>query len=144
MALSVNATKIDFFQGVHYDHQITSFVTLQTGFEYGIVRSLFRSRFFPKVSLGVTYFPLQVKHFRLGPFVQYAYSAYKFASIKNAKVNYNELNIGARWTYGKKWQIGQTLLLGGLWEQNFSTLSNRWTTSGTLGYVVQVECRYAF
>lgn len=143
ISMSVNATKIDFFHGVEYGRIFRSF-EIYGGFEYGIVKTIFQSRFFPKVKVGASYFAVNKQRFQLGPVIQYGFSHLKFSEQPKATVNYHELNGGLRWRYGKKWQVGQTLLVGGLWGREFNTLYQKKMTSGTFGYALQIDCVYAF
>lgn len=142
-ATSLSYSRTDFFHGVEYGRGFNSWNVL-AGFEYGIVRSVFQSRFFPKVKAGIFYSALQKEKFRLGPVVQYSYAYLRYSKVPEGETHYHELNAGLRWRYGKKWQIGQTLLVGGLWEQGMNHIYKKTMVSGTWGYVIQMECIYAF
>lgn len=141
--MSVSYTKIDFFHGVEYSRKLGAFETF-AGFEYGIVRTVFQSRFFPKVKIGTNYFPLNRERFQLGPILQYGFSYLQYSKSPKGVANYHELNTGLRWRYGKKWKIGQTLLIGGLWEREHNSIYQKNKTYGTLGYVLQIDFGYAF
>lgn len=143
VSMSVSFTKIDFFHGMEYSRKLNDF-EISTGFEYGIIRTVFQSRFFPKVKAGATYYALNKEKFRIGPIVQYGYSYLRYSKIPKGIINYHELNGGLRWKYGKKWQIGQTLLVGGLWERGYNTIYQQNKTSGTFGYVLQIDFGYVF
>lgn len=141
--MSFNYTKTDFFHGVEYGRTIHS-VLFFAGVEYGINRTFFQSRFFPKVKGGIYYLALKKEKFNLGPVIQYGYSYLQYNKQPKGIANYHELNGGLRWRYGKKWQVGQTLLIGGLWERGMSTIYQQPVTSGTMGFVLQIDCIYAF
>lgn len=143
IATSLSYTKTDYFHGIEYGRSIQSF-SVFAGFEYGIVRSLFQSRFFPKVKAGFSYSIIDKEKFKLGPVIQYSYSHLQYSKVPKGSVSYHELNGGVRWRYGRTWQIGQTLCIGGLWERGMNTIYQKTMTHGTLGYVVQIECVYAF
>jgi hypothetical protein len=143
IATSVSYTKLDFFHGFEYARTIAD-LDVFAGFEYGMNRTYFQSRFFPKVKVGGYYRALNKEKFNLGPVFQYSYSFLRYSLQPNGMANYHDLSTGVRWRYGKKWQIGQTLLLGGLWERSYNTLFHQKRTSGTLGFVLQIDCAYAF
>lgn len=143
IATSFSYTKTDFFHGFEYGRTIRSF-DIFTGFEYGIVRSVFQSRLFPKVKTGFSYTVINKEKFKLSPVIQYGYSYLRYSKLPKGIANYHELSTGLRWRYGNKWQIGQTLLLGGLWERGINTIYQKSMTSETLGFVVQIDCIYAF
>lgn len=143
MSMSVGATKMDYVHGVEYARMVQSFEFLG-GVEYGIVKTIFQSRFFPKIKVGTSYYAVNKPRFQLGPIVQYGFSTLKFSVQPKATVNYHELNTGLRWRYGKKWQVGQTLAIGGLWAREFNTLYQQKMTSKTFGYLIQIDCVYAF
>jgi hypothetical protein len=143
VSTSVSFTKLDFFHGVEYSRKFDAFEVF-TGFEYGIVRTAFQSRFFPKMKIGAGYFPLNRERFQLGPVFQYGFSYLQYSKTPKGITNYHELNTGLRWKYGKKWQIGQTLLLGGLWERSYNTIYQKNKTYGTWGYVLQIDFGYVF
>lgn len=143
VSISVSYTKIDFFQGIEYNRKFDAFEVF-TGFEYGIVRTIFQSRFFPKIKVGAGYFPLNRERFQLGPVFQYSFSHLKYSKAPKGAANYHELNGGLRWKYGKIWKIGQTLLIGGLWEQSYNIIYQKNKTYGTWGYVFQIDFSYVF
>lgn len=143
VSMSAAYTRTDFFHGVEYARTIHP-VDVFAGIEYGIVRSVFQSRFFPKVKAGFFYAALDKEKFRLGPVVQYAYSYLRYSKVPHGAANYHEATIGLRWRYGKKWQIGQTFFAGGLWERGMNVVYQKPVTAGTWGYVIQIECVYAF
>lgn len=129
--------------GITYGRQINSF-DIQTGIELGIVRTFFQSNFFPKFKVGSAYYILNKDRFRLGPLIQYSFSYLRYSNLPKGNVLYHELSTGLRWKYGKKWQIGQTLLIGGLWENSYNTIYQKRKFYGTLGYTLQIDCTYAF
>lgn len=141
--MSVNFTKTDFYHGMEYGRKINAFEPY-VGFEYGIIRTVFQSRFFPKIKVGTTYFALDKEKFRIGPTVQYSFAYLRYSKHPKGVANYHELNAGLRWRYGKKWQIGQTLLIGGLWENSYNTIYQQNKMYGTFGYVLQIDCAYVF
>lgn len=143
VSMSISFSKIDFFHGVEYSKKLNAFEVF-SGFEYGIVRTIFQSRFFPKIKIGAGYFPLNRKSFQIGPVLQYDFSYLQYSKVPKAVVNYHELSIGLRWRYGKKWKIGQTMLVGGLWESGYSSIYNKNRIYGTLGYIFQIDFGYVF
>jgi len=143
ISTSFNYTKTDFFHGIEYGRDVYT-CSFFAGFEYGVNRTVFQSRFFPKAKGGVYYRALNKEKFNLGPVIQYSYAYLRYSKIPDGTVSYHELNGGLRWRYGQHWQIGQTLLIGGLWERGRSTIYQQPVTSGTLGFTLQIDCIYAF
>ena len=141
--MTVSYTKTDFFHGLEYSRKLNAFEVF-AGVEYGIVRTVFQSRFFPKIKIGASYFPLKKGRFQLGPVLQYGFSYLKYSKTPKGVANYHELNAGLRWRYGKKWQIGQTLSVGGLWERSYNTIYEQKKTYGTFGYILQIDFGYVF
>lgn len=142
IGMSVNVSKLDYFHGIEYGRKFNSLEVI-AGFEYGIIKTLFQSRFYPKIKVGAVYHALAIKKFSLGPIIQYGFSFLRYSKVPNGTVNYHELNTGLRWSYGEKWKIGQTLLLGGLWENGYNSIYHKRKTAGTIGFVAQIDVRYA-
>lgn len=143
ISTSLSLTKVDFFHGFEYGQQHQAF-EWNAGFEYGINRSIFQKRFFPKLKTNGFYNFIHKPKFNLGVGTQYAYSLYRFGATTKDIVQFHELMGGLRWNVGNQWRFGQTLMVGGLWENDFHTLVNKRQTYGTFGYLIQIDVSYAF
>ncbi|MCO5259355.1 MAG: hypothetical protein M9916_04355 [Crocinitomicaceae bacterium] len=143
VSTSFSFTKTDFFHGVEYGRSFHS-VDVLVGVEYGIIRTYFQSRFFPKVKILSFYNVVNKPKFKTGVGIGYDYSLYRFGTTSKDITQFHALNGGVRWSYGKKWRIGQTLLIGGLWERNYHVMDKKYRSYGTLGYVLQIDFTYAF
>ena len=144
ISTSISYSKLDIFHGFEFEKSINDKFNLHAGFEYGIVKSLFQSRFYPKVKVGGSYYLIDRKKIDLLAITQYSFSSFKFYRLTNDFVQYHEANLGVRWRYGNKWKIGQTVFIGGLWERSRNTLFNSKQSNIMLGYTFQIDCTYAF
>lgn len=143
LSTSINYTKTDFFHGIEVGKTLNR-CQFFTGFEYGIVRTIFQGRFFPKAKLGFAYLAVNRPKITLSPILQYDFSSLKYSKTQHGTTNYHQLTTGFRWQYGSKWKIGQTCLIGALWERYFNSIFNEKQTAKTLGFVAQIDVIYVF
>lgn len=143
IGLNVNYSRLDAFHGVEYTHAFKRY-SIHAGLDVGVNRTYLQKRFFPRIITGFSYAAVQKEKFKLQPIIQYSYAPLLFNKENRTFAHYHELSTGIRWRYGKKWKIGQTLLVGALWERGYNTIYQRSKTSTTLGYTAQIDFSYAF
>lgn len=141
VSTSVSITKFDFFHDFQFDiihKQTSSYIA----FGYGINRSLFQQRFFPKLSVGTNYFLLDKPKFQLGLRVNYSLSYLNFSKSPNGHRFWNEFYGGLTYYVGQKWKFGQSFLVGYFAQTQKNTLLNRTETHGSFGYNFSICLRY--
>lgn len=143
IGLNVNYSRLDAFHGVEYTHTFNRY-SIHVGIDVGVNRTYLQKRFFPRMKAGIGYSVIAKEKFKLQPILQYTYAILQFNKLPKAFAHYHETLTGLRWRYGKKWQIGQTLLIGAIWERSYNTLFKKSTTASALGYTAQIDFIYAF
>lgn len=143
LGLTVNYNRLDFFHGIEYTYSQKRF-SFSAGFEVGVNRTYLQRQFFPRLKAGIGYSVIAKEKFKLQPMLQYTYAVLQFNRLPKTFAHYHETLTGLRWRYGKKWQIGQTLLIGAIWERSYNTLFKKSTTASALGYTAQIDFIYAF
>ncbi len=140
VSTSIGITRFDFFHSFEYEYQPTKF-SFSAGIGYGINRSIFQKHFYPRITVGSTYYLVNKEKFQIGPHVTYALSFIRLTP--NSKMNYwNEFNGGLQWSYGNKWKIGQTILVGYISESHFSTIDQKRVSAATINYYFSIALKY--
>lgn len=140
VSTSLSITRFDFFHAFEYEFQPSKFA-FSAGLGYGINRTIFQKRFYPRMTLGSTYYWLNKERFQIGPHINYAFSFIRLTPA--SKLNeWNELNAGLQWSYGNKWKIGQTIVLGYVSESHYSTIENKRVHARTLNYFISLALKY--
>lgn len=135
---NVSITRFDIFHSFAYRAKMKRF-QCSGGFGYGINRSVFQQRFFPKVSIQGSYSILEKPKFVLGPSIYYSFSWLKINANTNHFSNWNEFFGGIQWQYGKKWKIGQTISAGYFSESYFNKLKQQRSKVGNWGYCMTLS-----
>lgn len=141
ISTSVGFTRFDIFHSIEYSVD-TNRCDFSTSFGYGMNRSLFQQKLFPRFSIGFRYSALQKNRLELGPLISYSLSFIKFTPHSKATI-WNELNTGFFWSYGNRWKIGQSIMVGYVSQSHFSTIQQKRTTGRTLGYYADLKLSYA-
>lgn len=135
---SVGVTRFDFFHSVDFTLQQQKW-ELSTGFAYGINRTYFQQRFFPKVQFQTEYNFIHRPKFELGPCIYTSFSWLKVNKSSKHFTNWGEFFGGISWSYGGKWKVGQTITAGYFTESYFSTLIQKRDRVGSWGYFVNLQ-----
>lgn len=138
ISTSVGLTRFDYFHSVDASLQHKKW-ELSTGFAYGINRTYFQQRFFPKVQLQTGYDFIHKPKFELGTCIYTSFSWLKVNKASKHFTNWSEFFGGLSWSYGGKWKVGQTITAGYFTESNFSTLIQKRDRVGNWGYFFNLQ-----
>lgn len=141
--LQVGITRMDFFGGIQYARKMRSFQAF-SAFEIGINRSIFQSRFYPKISLGSAYFLIDKRKFCLGPQLSYAYSLLKVNKNTTHVHHWNEVYAGLRLEVGARFKFISVVSGGWMNERYFNQIEQRYAGVNSLGYNVKLGLCYAW
>lgn len=141
--LQVGMTRMDFFGGIQYAKKIRSFQPF-SAFEIGINRSIFQSRFYPKISLGSSYFLIDKPKIFLGPQLSYAYSVLKVNKNSSHVHQWNEVYAGLRLEVGARIKFISVISGGWMNERYFNQIEQRYAGVNSLGYNVKLGLCYAW
>lgn len=139
----LNVTRFDFFTGLEYTKRIQSFQPF-AALEFGINRSIFQQRFFPKMAVGLSYDLVRNEQWMLGPSLQTSYSLLKVNRSTNHFHQWNELMIGLRLETGKKWKYICLAEYGLVVETYFDQVTKKNERIGSYGYVLSMGFGYAW
>lgn len=142
ISTSVGITRFDIFHSIAYSLD-TNRCSFSAGLAYGINRTVFQQKIFPRVSAGFHYSALKKNRFELGPEISYSFSFLKYTSSSKPTM-WNELNTGLFWSFGNRVKVGQSVLVGYVGQSHFSTIQQKRTTGSTWGYYVDLKLSYAF
>jgi len=112
--------------------------------EFGINRSFFQNRLFPRVTFGSAYKLVTKKNFYFGPMLSYSHSILKVNKQSNHLHSWNELYVGTRMEYGIRWRFVFAMAAGWQNERYFDTYLNRKTGANALGFNVNLGLAYAW
>lgn len=142
ISTSVGITRFDIFHSVGYLYD-TNRCSYSAGFAYGINRTVFQQKLFPRFTVGFHYSALKKSRFELGPVISYSFSFLKYTSSSKSTI-WNELNTGFSWSFGKRWKVGQSFLVGYVGQSHYSTIQQKRTIGSTWGYYTDLKLSYAF
>jgi hypothetical protein len=134
---------MDFFSGVRLGKQIGDVEFGMTG-EFGINRTFFQSRLYPRISIGVNYFLLDREKFRFGPAVSYSYSMLQVNKSAGSWHKWNEIYGGYTLSVGDKWRFSHSLMAGWMNERYRSQISQKMYGTNTLGFYLKFGLEYAW
>lgn len=143
ISTGVELNRLDYFHSFNYARRLDKF-ELGAGFAYGINRTIFQQRFFPRFQIQGAYTILQKNKFQLQPTLSLGFSVLKINKQSDKFTNWTEALGGLSWFYGDKWAIGQTFQLGYLVENYYNSISQKRTFVCVWTYSVAVKVRYAF
>lgn len=135
--------RMDFQFGANYTYNkyaIKPFVVA----EFGINRTIFQNRLFPRITLGADYSLLKDSGIRLGPELSYSCSFLKVNKSSNHSNQYNELYGGLFFCFGRTIQFKTALLTGWQNERFYSSYSGEKEGANTLGFSINFGMNYAF
>jgi len=143
LSTSIGVTRYDYFHSIDYSIKNKK-LEASAGAGYGINRSYFQQRFFPKLQLLVGYNFFQQPKFEFGPSFYTSFSWLKINKLSDRFTNWNEFFGGFSWSYGRNWKIGQTICAGYFTESFFSTLLNERDRVGNWGYYINLKLIHVF
>ncbi len=135
LGLVFSVNRLDFFNGLELRHTSNK-AFISGSLEYGINRSLFQSRIFPKTTLGFGWNVLTTEKATLAPMAFYAFSFYKVSPFEHPYHRYHELYSGIQFTYGKTWGVKSSVLGGSITERYYSKIENSQRGIGSIGYLL--------
>jgi len=141
--LQVSMNRMDFQFGANYSYHkyaIKPFAVV----EFGINRTLFQNRFFPRVSVGADYSLVKGSSVQFGPLICYSYSILKVNKSSSHVNSYNEVYGGLYVCLGGKVQFKTALLTGWQNERYFSTYTGKMNGANTIGFSINFGVNYAF
>lgn len=142
VGFGLSVTRMDFFFQTNYQVQLNR-MELSAGAGIGILRSIFQGRIFPEISLRSSYYLIDKPSIQLGPTLSLNYSGVRLNKSIPRFNFWQEYYLGYSFTVGKRLKFVHILELGPMIETYFNDFEQKQNTVGTLGYSLQIGCRYA-
>lgn len=139
----LTANRIDYFHEFGYTRSVNNW-EVGGGIGYGINRTVFQQRFFPRFNIQGAYAVLKKNKFQLQPTFALGFSVLKINKLSDKFTNWTETLGGFSWFYGDKWAIGQTLQLGYLFENYFNSIQGKREFVSVWSYYIAINVRYEF
>ncbi len=143
IGIQLGMTRLDFFTGFRYARSFDKLVPFCTA-EMGINRTIFQSRFFPKLGIGTSYFLLNKPKLKIGPQLSYGHSVLKVNSASNHYHNWNELYLGGRLEIGSKIRFTLDVNGGLLNERYYNQFSKEKEGLNSLGFNGNIGLLYVW
>ena len=143
IGIQLGMTRLDFFTGFRYARSFDKLVPFCTA-EMGINRTIFQSRFFPKLGIGTSYFLLNKPKLKIGPQLSYGHSVLKVNSASNHYHNWNELYMGGRLEIGSKIRFTLDVNGGLLNERYYNQFSKEKEGLNSLGFNGNIGLLYVW
>ena len=124
IGIQIGMTRLDFFTGFRYARSFDKLVPFCTA-EMGVNRTIFQSRFFPKLGIGSSYFIVNKPKLKIGPQLSYSHLLLKVNSTSNHFHNWNEVYIGGRMEIGSKIRFTLDVNGGLLNERYYNQISKK-------------------
>jgi len=142
LGLVLGMTRMDFFTGISYSPSISKFEPF-VSLEFGVNRTFFQSRLFPRFSIGTLYKAFTRNKFTVGPALSYSYSVLKINLLSDHFHQWNELYAGYKLSYGQKFKMTNMLLVGLMNERYFNQLSQTRDGVNSFGFYFNLGLSYA-
>ena len=143
VGLAFGMSRLDFFSGCYFSKEFRN-VQPFTSAEFGVNRSIFQKRIFPRLSVGLNYFVVSTKKFHFGPYISHSYSFLKVNANSNHFHHWNELYIGTRTEVGNKLRFTNSIATGWMNERFYSQTTNRVTGVNSLGLFANIGLSYVW
>ncbi len=135
--------RMDFQIGFNYKYDHYS-VKPFASIEFGVNRTIFQNRYFPRFTGGIEYCLLKRIKLQFGSQVSYSYSLLRVNKLSSHLNQYNEIYGGLYVCLGGKIQFKGVLLTGWQNERYFSTYLDKINGANTLGFSANLGVSYAF
>jgi hypothetical protein len=134
----------DFFSGVYFARQKYR-LEQRVFFNVGVNRTFFQRRFNPQTGYQLGYAVINRKWLYAGPFAKTVLSAGRINKLSDHAMVYNEeVFAGLFAGLGKRNRLILSGGVGPAWEQNWSTLENRYQSWFSWNYFLEIGYSYAF
>jgi hypothetical protein len=143
VGLQGGMTRMDFQFGINYKYDHFC-VKPFASFEFGVNRTVFQQRIFPRFTVGAEYCLLKARKLQFGPQLSYSYSFLKINKSSTHLNQFNELYGGLYFCYGRKVQFKMAFLTGLQNERFFSTYVGKNEGANSLGFSINCGVNYAF
>jgi hypothetical protein len=142
LGLIFGMTKQDFFTGLTYSRSISKFEPF-TSLEFGITKTFFQFRVFPRFSIGLVYKVVNRNKFTFGPTLSYSYSFLKINFQSEQFHRWNELYGGYKLSFGGKIKLTNMIACGWMNERFFNQLIQKSDGVNGFGFYINVGMSYA-
>lgn len=143
IGIQIGMTRLDFFTGFRYARSFDKLVPFCTA-EMGVNRTIFQSRFFPKLGIGSSYFIVNKPKLKIGPQLSYSHLLLKVNSTSNHFHNWNEVYIGGRMEIGSKIRFTLDVNGGLLNERYYNQISKKKEGVNSLGFNGNIGLLYVW
>lgn len=135
--------RLDFFSGCYYSKELR-FIQPFASAEFGVNRSIFQKRLFPRLTVGAKYFAVDKENFHFGPYISHSYSFLKINANSSHFHHWNELYIGTRTEVGDKWRFTNSIATGWMNERFYSQTTQRVTGVNSIGFFANIGFSYVW
>ncbi len=143
VGLAFGMSRLDFFSGCYFSKEFRNVQPFASA-EFGVNRSIFQKRIFPRLSVGVNYFVVSRKKFDFGPYISHSYSLLKINANSTHFHRWNELYFGIRTEVGDKWRFTNSIATGWMNERFYSQTTKRVTGVNSLGFFANIGLSYVW
>ena len=143
VGLAFGMSRLDFFSGCYFSKEFRN-VQPFTSAEFGVNRSIFQKRIFPRLSVGLNYFVVSRKNFQFGPYISHSYSFLKINANSTHFHHWNELYFGTRTEVGDKWRFTNSIATGWMNERFYSQTTKRVTGVNSIGFFANIGLSYVW
>lgn len=145
VGLVFGMSRMDFFTGLNYSQSSLNLPGLEpfVSLEFGVNRTFFQSRLYPRLSIGIVYKALNRNKFSVGPAISYSYSILK-VNLQSAHFHqWNEVYAGYKLSYGQKFKVTNMAVVGLMNERYFNQLTERTDGVNSIGFYFNLGLTYA-
>lgn len=142
LKFTTSFTKMDFFTGCAIQKQFNR-IQPYAQFQFGINRSIFQQRFYPRLTFGCESALSDFEKFNFGPDVSVSFSLLQFNKQAHSYQKVLELYAGYSLNYGKKLKLGQSTKGGLLNEFIPGPKDLNSLRVSTFGYEISIFLTYA-
>lgn len=140
--LNFGVNKFDFFTGLDYSRSYGRSLP-NVGLTFGVNRTFFQGRIYPRISIGNTFHFVDREKFKLGPNVRYSYSFLQVNRAESRWHQWHEVMTGVHLRYGSKLMFVFELEGGWMAERFYDQIKESKRTHHLIAYWSSIGLSYA-
>ena len=140
--LNFGVNTFDFFAGIDYSRSYGRSLP-SAGIAFGVNRTFFQGRIYPRISMGNTFHLVDREKFKLGPNVRYSYSILEVNRAESRWHQWHEVMGGVHLRYGSRLMFVFELEGGWMAERFYDQVMEDRRTHHSIAYWTSIGLSYA-
>ncbi|MES2799337.1 MAG: hypothetical protein V4638_04920 [Bacteroidota bacterium] len=139
----VGLNRFDIFTGFQYQRAVQQF-SFVGAFDFGINRTIFQQRFFPKFAVGMKYDVIQNEKINLGPMIKSNFFLLNYNRLLNQKSYWIDVLSGVHFDYGKRFKFVLEAVIGPAKQFDYFASTGKYNSIFFVNYESSIGLAYSF